>query len=308
VDRAASVLLLAVVLTACGEGSSAAPPTRPGATPSVERMEIEGQLTFSAPGETSQLRAIAVMSDGTRQDVTRDAHWTVIDERVGRVAPGGLLTVLEFGDTQIYTDYRNVFAKFGYFIKVVALERPAFDVTVETRDEHGQPLGDTEVRASQQGYTPIGYTDGNGFVDLGVLRGPITVTALHLGYADGTVILNPTGAAHAVVTLVGNPGPFVERTLDDSADHVDEPYATKTYRIVTRAGGMFDAEVRSLNCDGSPGFLLEAHSGGVAFEQDTVPVPGCRARLRFIVPADEVVLSVRAYRGTRYRLTYREPR
>lgn len=305
--RLVVTLSLAATVAACGEGPAAVP-TRPAVTPSIERMEIEGQLTFSAPGETSQLRAIAVMSDGTRQDVTRDAHWTVIDERVGRVAPGGLLTVLAYGDTQIYTDYRNVFAKFGYFIRVLPPDKPVFDVGVVVRDEQGHPVQGARLHVRAHNFERLVRTDDNGFVDLGPLAGPVDLIASRLGYADAVAILpEVTAVAQVPMVVVSNPGSYIERTVEDPFDVGEDGtlYAHRTYRIVTRAGGLFDVETTSEQCDYNGTLQITVRSGTSTFVS---PEDGCYARLRFVVPSDELQLTVRGYKTGAFRLTYREPR
>jgi hypothetical protein len=234
---------------------------------------------------------------------------TVIDERVGRVASGGLLTALAYGDTQIYTDYRNVFAKFGYHIRVEAPKGPAFDVTVVVRDERGHPVQGARVYVRAANFLQRWLvTDDNGFGNAGPFSGSLDVSASRLGYADATAVV-PTLTAPAQVPLVvvSNPGGYIERTVEDPFDVYEggSLYAHRIYRIVTRAGGVFDAEATSEHCDYNGTLQITVQSGDATFAG---PELGCYTRLRFVVPQDELQLTVRGYKTGSFRLTHREPR
>ena len=308
--RLMAVLFLAVGIAACGEGPSAKMPTRPGALPYIERIELEGppRLESVTVGEVVQLRVFAVLSDGTRQDVTADARFTVVDERVVRVAPGGLATAVGLGATGIFASYRNVAAVVGYGVRVVRSRNERFDLTAVARDEHGAPLSGARVTAVADGEQWLRITDGNGFADFGSMPGFATFTATRLGYADATAVVSGlTGPAQVTVRMVANPGSYIERRVEDAFDTLD-PHAgivSRTYRIVTRAGGLFDAEVDSHNCDYNGTLEIVVRSGGASF---TSTGGECYGRVRFVVPQDELQLTVRGHKATTFRLTFLEPR
>jgi hypothetical protein len=301
-----ALLLLAVSVAACGEGPSAVQPTRPGAPPYVDRTEIEGPSVPVEVGDTVQFRVFAVLSDGTRPDVTKDARWTVIDERVVRIAPGGLATALGLGATGFFASYRNVLSRVGYGIQVVRSLSESVYLTAVVRDEHGVPIAGARVTPVGEGELRPGITDDNGFVDLGTGAGRVTFTATKLGYADGSAAVSGVaGPVQVAFWLTSNPGAFIERRLEEAFDTFEDGFAVRQYRIVTRAGGLFDAEVDSQHCDYNGTLAIVVRSGDAVF---TSTGRECYGRLRFVVPQDELLLTVRGSKATTFRLTYREPR
>jgi SpoIID/LytB domain protein len=69
-------------------------------TAGLVRLELT-KLKPMKEGETRQLTVIATYSDGTKQDVTSRASFTSGDPQVATVAPGGLLTAVSKGKTEI---------------------------------------------------------------------------------------------------------------------------------------------------------------------------------------------------------------
>lgn len=70
------------------------------------RLEVTpDELVFSEAGETSQLQAVAVWSDGTREDVTPLCRFQTNNEQVAGVTEGGLITSGEPGDTHVVVFY-----------------------------------------------------------------------------------------------------------------------------------------------------------------------------------------------------------
>jgi len=268
---AVTVLLAATTVAACGERPSAVQPTAPGAPPYVDHTEIEGPQQAIVVGSTGQLNVFAVMSDGTRPDVTRDATFTVIDERVVTVAPGGFATAKTSGSTGVFASYRNVFTRLGYGIRVIEPPGRPFRLSVVVRDDHGGAIAGARVTSTGEDGVRNAISDGNGFA------------------------------------LVPNPGAFIERRVEQYFDEFDYTAGDAVWhtRIATRAGGFFDAAVASDNCDDNGTLQIVARSGGLAF----TGVSGyCYGRLRFVVPAEDIELTVRGFKATSFRLTYREPR
>ncbi|MEO5819901.1 MAG: hypothetical protein ABIT71_05305 [Vicinamibacteraceae bacterium] len=102
-----------------------------------------------------------------------------------------------------------------------------------------------------------------------------------------------------------SPGGFIERTVDAGFEGIEQGFAVSVVRLSTVAGGVFDAEVSSLNCDDNGTLDLSALSGGVTFPGRGGP---CYARLRFVVPASGVALTIRGHKATTFHMTCREPR
>jgi hypothetical protein len=98
-------IVLAVMVSGCG-GDPA--PSVPTPQPTLARVEIESSTFFfiTGPGETLQLRAVAVFSDGSRPDVTNEAAWAVTDPAVLSVNPRGLVTALTSGRSLVTATYR----------------------------------------------------------------------------------------------------------------------------------------------------------------------------------------------------------
>lgn len=72
------------------------------------RLEISpAEINFASAGETKPLQAIAVWSDGTREDVTCLTRFSSNDDGVAQVAPEGVVKAKGAGDTHIIASYDN---------------------------------------------------------------------------------------------------------------------------------------------------------------------------------------------------------
>jgi len=92
-------LAAAVTVVACGGDT----PSKPSAT--VLSVEVAGQDTFTAIGQTIQFTASASMSDGTKQDVTRTATWASTNASVISVSGTGIATAVAGGAADISASY-----------------------------------------------------------------------------------------------------------------------------------------------------------------------------------------------------------
>jgi hypothetical protein len=79
-------------------------------TPVIERLTITGAVNLLV-GATSQLKAIAHMSDGTDVDVTDGTTWSGDDLLVALVSKAGLVTALTLGKCEIVGVHAGVSAK-----------------------------------------------------------------------------------------------------------------------------------------------------------------------------------------------------
>jgi hypothetical protein len=63
------------------------------------------EIVFSKPGEQVQLKAIAVWTDGSREDVTCLCRFGSNSEQVAKITTDGLVTATEPGDTHVIISY-----------------------------------------------------------------------------------------------------------------------------------------------------------------------------------------------------------
>jgi len=108
------VLAGIVALTsACDSNKSGSPtapttPTQPGAS---VRAIVVSSATASA--STIQMSAKADLMDGSSQDVTKNAQWTVSDPTLAAISPSGMLTVLHSGHVDVSATYQSVSGTLG---------------------------------------------------------------------------------------------------------------------------------------------------------------------------------------------------
>jgi hypothetical protein len=305
--RLGLMFVCACVAGACNED---APPTAPTPEATLVRMDIDGptQRNIDQPGGTVQLRAIAQLSDGTRPDVTAEATWTVVNPGVLTVSRG-LATGVAVGGTIVTATYRGWSSVTN--VSVGPIGGPLVQVSGVVVDaERGAPLADADLTGGgfEDEVLVLARTDGNGFFNLGDRRGSLSFGVSKFGYEPASVNLtNLREPARLDIRLTPNPGAYIERTasgrFETPPSSTDQSRAT--LRLNTRAGGVFDAIVQTPSCAGSPGFRLTAASGGARFASG---LGVCRTRLRFVVPASEITLTIAATGAPEWQLTYREPR
>ena len=301
-DRLRFALPFTLLCTACGDD---APPTAPTPAPaSFVRLDIDGpgEHYVGGPGEAVQLRAIASFSDGTRPDVTNEATWAVVDSRVVTVSRG-VVTGLTDGGTIVTASYRGWSSVANVRVGPFG-GRPVPMTGVVLDAEQGTPVVDAVV---VENGTLLARTDGNGFFNLGEHAGQFSFSVGRFGYESKLVNVGTVREATRLdVRLEPNPGPYIERRMAGEFTSVDGGTADVTLRIVTRAGGVFDAILRSSSCatGGSLAIFAQSGEGFVQSSEDS-----CEgARVRFVVPAPDVRLTLRGHNARDWELTFREPR
>ena len=76
--------------------------------PALERLEVEPREILAInPGDSWRLRAVAVWSDGTREDVTPLCRFQSNDDQVATIDETGLVTAAGPGDTHVVAFYDN---------------------------------------------------------------------------------------------------------------------------------------------------------------------------------------------------------
>jgi hypothetical protein len=78
------------------------------APPTLVSVAVTGNATFTAAGQTSQLAAATVRTDGVQTDVTTVAKWTSSVPAVAGVSFSGLVTAHKAGQTDITATFRDV--------------------------------------------------------------------------------------------------------------------------------------------------------------------------------------------------------
>lgn len=81
---------------------------RPDDAAALVRLEVTpSEVIYQAAGVETQLKAVAVWSDGTQEDVTCLCRFTTNDEAIAAISTGGKLTSGEPGDTHVVVFYDN---------------------------------------------------------------------------------------------------------------------------------------------------------------------------------------------------------
>ena len=105
------------------------------AAASFERLELEPQeILATKPGDSWQLKAVAVWSDGTREDVTPLCRFQSNDDQVATIDETGLVTAAGPGDTHVVTFYDNGVVPVPVLFPVSTLASGSYpDVPTPTR-------------------------------------------------------------------------------------------------------------------------------------------------------------------------------
>lgn len=81
-------------------------PSRAEDAATLQRLDVTpSELLFSAADQTQQLRAVAVWSDGVREDVTDLCRFQSNDDQVAEIGQDGIVTSAEPGDTHVVVFY-----------------------------------------------------------------------------------------------------------------------------------------------------------------------------------------------------------
>jgi hypothetical protein len=305
-------LASAMSVAACGTERTPAAPTRPTPEPTVTLVEIEGAFQLASPGLTTQLRAFATYSDGIQYDVTREAVWTVFDQSVVRVAPGGMATATGYGETTVHASYGGVVSRFGFGFRVTPLAGPQYALTGVVRDAStGAPLPFAQAVVRFSAVLRVATSDGSGFFDLGSAAGPTEITIARIGYQDAMISPTVDAPTRLAVNLVPTPGSFIERSLEDQFTQYSGPIGFHTFRISTKPDRPFEAQVQGLDCDSSPALSINVLTDGRTNRGGPGSLPAgftCYSRARLDTTNGDVEITVTGRNLKRFRLTYRESR
>lgn len=98
------VSLLSVALAACGGGASSSNggsggsnPPPPVASPTLSSLQVTPGIASVAPGSSQQFTATGKYSDGSTQNLTSSAQWSISDSAIASLAGAGKVTALGAG-------------------------------------------------------------------------------------------------------------------------------------------------------------------------------------------------------------------
>lgn len=111
-------------------------PARPEARPALTALEVSPpELQFRSADQQTQLQAVAVWSDGTRENVTDLCRFQSNDDQIAKVSDSGLVNSGATGDTHLVVFYDNA-------VVPVPVLRPVSD---RTGDQYPDTLTPTKV-------------------------------------------------------------------------------------------------------------------------------------------------------------------
>lgn len=96
-----------LVVSGCSSGSPPGPTAASPVAVTVRSLSISGTVSFNAVGQTTQLSAIASMSDGSSQNVTSSSVWQSSNAAVATVSASGVVTSRGAGDSEISATYQG---------------------------------------------------------------------------------------------------------------------------------------------------------------------------------------------------------
>lgn len=99
-------IALALLVYTCGGNRN--PPTPSSPTPTVTSVRVTGTSSLTAIGQTSQLTATAIWSDGTSRVVTTEATWQSSNTTVLAVSASGLVTANGLGEADVRASYADM--------------------------------------------------------------------------------------------------------------------------------------------------------------------------------------------------------
>jgi hypothetical protein len=176
-SRPATLMLatgVLIVAISCDKSNAPGAPSPPGAAPVVTSVSVSQGATIGNPGESVQLTATAVYSDGSSRDVTSIAVWSVSsgEGRILSLAGPGLFRAVRYGIGTVDVTYTRrgsatirvaplgasfvggtVMSETGLLLAGVTVEATSAAGTLRTTpDEFGfyavPAMGDTLIRAT----------------------------------------------------------------------------------------------------------------------------------------------------------------
>ena len=175
-----TAFVCAVALVSCGGGSDSlsSPPGPSPSTSTVTGVIVTSFSSVANPGESSQFSATATFSNGTNQDVTRQASWTSTNPSVATVLTG-MVTAVGAGEADILATYQRVTGSTR--MTVPAQPAPRFTLAGRITQFNGPALWDVLVELKGRGRTTRSDANG-GYAFSGLGSGQYTLSATKSGF------------------------------------------------------------------------------------------------------------------------------
>jgi len=248
---AAAALAAAIALWSCGGDT----PAKPSAT--VLSVEVAGQTTFTSIGQTAQLTANASMSDGAKQDVTREATWTSTNASVISVSSTGLATAVAGGMAEISATYKAVVGQLRAYVSPSSC---AFTVTPAVVNVPATGGGARVIVFASESYCRWTYASNTDWVKAGP-DGDSTSTP---GTGTGTIELQvsanaATSARQGTVTVAERqvlvtqggtaPTPGCTYTVSPASASFPSAGGTGSFAVGAPAGCAWSADITNSSED-----------------------------------------------------------
>jgi hypothetical protein len=221
-----------LVLASCDKSpTSPRPPEQgPSSTVTTVRMELVAPAEI-ASGESVQLTANAIKSDGSVENVSSQSQWTSTDSRVVQLSSTGLATGKDRGEQVVTARFSGLSANARIFV----LPKGTFRLA-GTVQESGFGLANVALTVTSgvgEGLTTLSGVDG-AYALYGV-SGPVTVQLKKEGYLNSTQQINVTAhstqdfsmdperprqdyrGTYALTITMASPCPSSSGTLPDEA-------------------------------------------------------------------------------------------
>jgi Bacterial Ig-like domain (group 2) len=186
--RIGAVLIVFVGLIAACDKSPTGPSIipQPGITPTtatIVRLEIQAPASI-APGQSAQLTAQAVMSDGSTENFTARVQWSSANTGLVQVSPSGVVTAVQVGEGWISALYSTGANPVHASARVLVLVPGTYKLSGRITD-NGTALAEVTVTVLSgvgAGQTTMSGLDG-AFAVYGV-GGRVRLQATRAGYLN----------------------------------------------------------------------------------------------------------------------------
>ena len=265
----------------CGDLAS---PRSPPTVPFLVRLDIEGNTRLSNVGETSQLRAIAHLSDGTSIDATSTVSWTVLTGTVVSISSSGVLEANDFGTGTI----RATYGLSRINVKVTVTPAGTFVVSGRARQPGASGLSAVLITEAVSGRSTV--TDLDGMFVLAALIGkelhltrefhePVTATVVPFD-DQVSIPMQPVMQLQAGERLSGTVAP-------NDLEYVVTPGATcgvcRMVRIQSDSAGMLNVTLTS-----EPSWRMNIWVNGQEFTSPSSTSTGVHATFR-VGPGETII-------------------
>lgn len=181
--RGSVLTLLAVLAAGCISGTPTAPvPAHTPPAPTVTRVTVGGGSTGN-PGQTIQMSATALYSDGNTRTVTQEATWSSGNTAVATVTAAGAVTFVALGEAEIRASFQEVFGTTRVTVAPAPVQRRALTGRViDGGRRDGLPNARVDILdGADAGRSTNAGADGSFTLD-NIAEGTFTMRFSHTGF------------------------------------------------------------------------------------------------------------------------------